>query len=235
MPALISRPPTNKSKFAQTSTAFFCLPSKADYITIGSAILASVFRPTGGSAQAPSCCACLWMIFYAPCSVPKHQRCFALVALFFCAIAAPISWKKAQFQDCLVWCGWEINLAHDTIQLMQTKLVKLEELIAALLGKRKVLRKTLEQCIGLLIWATSIALHLRSWMAPLYADLRSPPGSMRSIQPQLWPAFRKSVNKDLKMSIGLPSLWLSAGSKILEVAGSAVHCLDNIPALRGLA
>ena len=32
---------------------------------------------------------------------------FALVVLFFCAIAAPISWKKAQFQDSLVWCGWE--------------------------------------------------------------------------------------------------------------------------------
>ena len=213
--------------------------SKADYITIGSA-MAGVFRPTGGSAQALSCCArstacsrgsrtkhsCLWMIFYAPCSVPKRQRCWAL---FFCALAAPIFWKKAQFQDCLVWCGWEINFAHDPIQLMQTKLVMFEELIAALLGKRKVLCKTLEQRIGLLVWATSVALHLRSWMAPLYANLRSPPGSMRSIQPQLWPASRKSLNKDLKMSIGLPSLWLSAGSKILEVAGSAVHCLDDIP------
>ena len=27
---------------------------------------------------------------------------FALVVLFFCAIAAPISWKKAQFQDSLI-------------------------------------------------------------------------------------------------------------------------------------
>ena len=28
---------------------------------------------------------------------------FSLVVLFFCAIAAPILWKKAQFQDSLVW------------------------------------------------------------------------------------------------------------------------------------
>ena len=41
-------------------------------------------------------------------------RHFALVVLFFCAIAAPISWKKAQFQDSLIWCGWEINFSHDT-------------------------------------------------------------------------------------------------------------------------
>ena len=71
-------------------------------------------------------------------------------------------WKKAQFQDSLVWCGWEINFSHDTIQLVSAKLTKLDALIKALLGSRRVLRKTIEQCIGLLIWATSIALRLRS-------------------------------------------------------------------------
>ena len=60
---------------------------------------------------------------------------FALVVLFFCAIAAPISWKKAQFQDSLIWCGREINFSHDTIQLVSAKLMKLDALIKALLGK----------------------------------------------------------------------------------------------------
>ena len=131
---------------------------------------------------------------------------FALV-LFFCAIAAPISWKKAQFQGSLIWCGWEINFSHDTIQLMSAKLTKLDALIKALLGSKRVLRKTLEQC---LIWATSIALHLRSWLAPLYSDLRS-------IPPQMWPAFRASLNKDLKTSHSLPSLWITVRSNILEI------------------
>ena len=61
---------------------------------------------------------------------------FALVVLFFCAIAAPISWKKAQFQDSLIWCGWEINFSHDAIQLVSAKLMKLDALIKALLGKQ---------------------------------------------------------------------------------------------------
>ena len=69
---------------------------------------------------------------------------FALVVLFFCAIAAPISWKKVQFQDSLVWCGWEINFSHDTIQLMSSKLAKLDALIKSLLGSRRVPHKTLE-------------------------------------------------------------------------------------------
>ena len=56
---------------------------------------------------------------------------FALVVLFFCAIAAPISWKEVQFQDSLVWCGWEIHFSHDTIQLMSSKLAKLTPQIPA--------------------------------------------------------------------------------------------------------
>ena len=158
---------------------------------------------------------------------------FALVVLFCCAIAAPISWKKAQFQDSLVWCGWEINFSHDTIQLVSAKLSKLNALIKALLGTRRVPRKTLEQCIGLLIWATSIALHLRSWLAPLYSDLNSPPGSMHSIPPQMWSAFRASLNKDLRTSHSLPGLWITVGSKILEVSGRTMHCTQDIPRVPG--
>ena len=49
-------------------------------------------------------------------------------------------------------------------------------------------------------WATSIALHLRSWLAPLYSDLNSPPGSMHSTPAQMWSVFRASLNKGLKTS-----------------------------------
>ena len=90
--------------------------------------------------------------------------------------------------------------------------MKLDALIKALLGSKRVLRKTPEQCIGLLIWATSIALHLRSRLAPLYSDLNSPPGSMHSIPPQMWSAFRASLNKDLKTSHSLPNLWIAVGT-----------------------
>ena len=35
---------------------------------------------------------------------------------------------------------------------------------------------------------------------------------MRSIPPQMWSAFRASLNKDLKTSQSLPSLWIAVGS-----------------------
>ena len=46
---------------------------------------------------------------------------------------------------------WEINFSHDTIQLVSAKLMKLDALIKALLGSKRVLVKTLEQCTHLLV------------------------------------------------------------------------------------
>ena len=85
---------------------------------------------------------------------------------WWCFSFAPLFMEKGAIpgQPCLVRLG---------DQLVSAKLTKLDALIKALLGNRRVPRKTLEQCIRLLIWATSIALHLRSWLAPLYSDLNS--------------------------------------------------------------
>ena len=195
MPAL----PTNKFKFAQ-ARASAGSPSKAGSVTIE-----PLLRQVHNQPRKP-----FLFVDDLLCALLRAQapEMFALVALFFCA---PISWKKA-----IVWCGWEINFAHDTIQLMQ--LVKLEELISQGTHSRPSCPKerSFEKR-----WSN--ALGCSSGLDGA-AVLHSPPGSMHSIQP----AFRKSLNKDLRMSSGLPNLWLSAGSKILEVAG-AVRCLDDIP------
>ena len=138
---------------------------------------------------------------------------FALVDLFFLRRRRADLLEKSQIPG--------------FIQLMKAKLVKLEAFITTLLGRKRCLAKR---------WSNALACSsgLRSWMAPLYADLNSPLGSMRSIQPQMWPTFRKSLNKDLKTCCSsLPSLWISAGSKILEIAGRTVRCLEDIPRIPG--
>ena len=102
----------------------------------------------------------------------------ALMVMFFAAISAPILWKKVQFQNGLTWCGWRINFLYETIELTPEKTLKLKGQLRELLKARKVKRKLLEQVLGLLIWATSLSPELRSWLAPLYTDLHSPPGCM---------------------------------------------------------
>ena len=51
---------------------------------------------------------------------------------------------------------------------------------------------------------------------------------MHSIPPQMWSAFRASLNKDLRTSHSLPGLWITVGSKILEVSGRTTHCPQDI-------
>ena len=103
------------------------------------------------------------------------------MVMVFAAVSAPISWKKVQFQDNLTWCGWRINFLHETIELTPEKTIKLKGQLHELLKAGKVKRKLLEQILGLLIWATGLSPELRSWLAPLYTDLHSPPGCMISV------------------------------------------------------
>ena len=52
-----------------------------------------------------------------------------IMVIFMQVINAPISWKKAQCEACIQWCGWEINFDYDTIKLSQTKILKLLQLV----------------------------------------------------------------------------------------------------------
>ena len=62
--------------------------------------------------------------------------------------------------------------------------LKLADQIQALLSSKKVNKKALQSCLGLLNWATSISHHLRSYTAPLYSDLNSPRQALFTTSPR---------------------------------------------------
>ena len=67
----------------------------------------------------------------------------------------------------------------------------------------KVPRRAPEQCLGLLIWATSISKHLRPWLAPLY-----------------------SGNRTTRTTHGL---WIPAQAKVIECSGRPIRCKADLP------
>ena len=148
----------------------------------------------------------------------------AIMAIFFCAISAPISWKKAQFQDQINWCGWSVHFGHDTIHLMKAKLDKLRQQLENLSQAHKVPRKALEQCLGLLIWATRIFKHLRPWLARC-TDLHSPPGSMYSVSASTW---QDSTGRATR---AMPGLWIPTLARVIECSGKPVRCRADLPAV----
>ena len=160
----------------------------------------------------------------------RHQQ-LALIVIFFAAVSAPISWKKVQFQNCLTWCGWSINFLLETIELTPLKTLKLKEQLRALLRSKRIKRKLLEQVLGLLIWATSLSLELRSWLAPLYADLHSPPGCMISINARLCPAFLSALNAKARLAWPVHGIFMPLGSKVLEYKQTPVRSPSNLPSV----
>ena len=162
---------------------------------------------------------------------PQAPAALTLIVIFLQAINAPISWKKAQFQDAITWCGWEVNFRLDTIQLTQAKIAKCISQMQDLLDKPKASRKLLEKTIGLLVWATSISLHLRPFLAPLYSDLHSPPGSQYAIPATQWQTFLSSLKDDLSLPSCPMGLHIPPGARILEYKGQRLATKADLPQL----
>ena len=158
-----------------------------------------------------------------------EQAC--LIILLLASINAPMSWKKAQLADSVTWCGWTFDLQVQQVWLACAKLEKLRMQMQALLKHPKCARKSLEACLGLLMWATTLSTYLRPMLAPLYRDLRSGKGTLKSIAPRLWPQFLHALDASAKVVDCPPGLWLQRGSRITAVGARNVACKADIPAV----
>ena len=157
-----------------------------------------------------------------------HAAQLALAVAFLTVIGAPLSWKKAAFGDQLVWCGWKFCFATESVCLAQPKLDKLRAQQLGLLEHKRVPRKELESCLGLLMWATSVSSHLRCVAAPLYADLHSPPGTQYPIPPRSWPQFLWCLDSQCRVTKDASFLQLPIKAKVIEVKGKPVSSKTDI-------
>ncbi|CAE7518462.1 unnamed protein product [Symbiodinium natans] len=151
-----------------------------------------------------------------------------LIICFLAAVNAPISWKKAQIGHCITWCGWSFDLLTDTVQLVQTKICKLLEQLAALRRTPKVHRRALEAVLGLLTWATTMSPQLRPFLAPLYNDLHSAKGTLHSIPASQWTHFYQSLD-DRACVQHTAGMWLPKQAKLLEVGNIKIESKADVP------
>ena len=159
----------------------------------------------------------------------EHQEQAALVIAWLAAIEAPISWRKAQLGQQILWCGWTFNFAQETVHLTAEKLAKLRAQLQSLTSSKKILRKCLEQCIGLLMWATSTCRHLRPYLAPLYKDLHSAKGTLKQVHPSQWQHFLDALGPNATVQRQPLGLWLPMHARITDVGNMQVHSKTDIP------
>ena len=157
------------------------------------------------------------------------QQQAVLLTFFISAINAPISWKKAQLGHRITWCGWTFHLDIEALHLVECKLAKLRDQLDKLAKSKKILRKHLESSLGLLMWATSTCPHLRPYLAPLYKDLRSGQGTLHQVFARDWQRFVDSLTPEAVVAHQPAGLWITAGSKLLEVGSVSVQSKQDVP------
>eukprot|EP00439_Symbiodinium_sp_Y106_P038539 s899_g4.t1 len=115
------------------------------------------------------------------------------------------------------------------MELVQHKLAKLRGQLQEMQNTAKVPHKALEACPGLRNWATTLSKHLRPFMAPLYKDLHSAKGTLRSIAPATWSAFYDCFDSAAQLSKAPPGSWLPWSAQLLEVGSIEVHSKADVP------
>ena len=129
----------------------------------------------------------------------------------------------------LTWIGWDFNLSFLTVQLTDDKLAKVQSNITSILTAKLVESKQLEQLLGLLIWFSSVAKHLRPHLAPLYKDLYAPPATLVSIPAASWPSFLDCLSDQAVVVHHHPHFNFPLGGKVVEMGHCQVSCKLDLP------
>ena len=79
-----------------------------------------------------------------------------------------------------------------------------------------------------MIWATTLSRHLRPFLAPLFADLHSPPGALFSVDHKLWDKFQAALDAKAVLTQEVAGLWIPKGAQIVQHAGRTIHCKADI-------
>ena len=149
--------------------------------------------------------------------------------VFLMLLGTPISWNKAQIGQHITWIGWHFNLDHYSVHLMDNKVDRLRSLLQSMISADSVSRKQLEQLLGVLIWFTAIAKHLRPHLAVLYKNLYSPPATLFSIPAASWPAFVHILDSSATIVKQHPHFSLPLQGRVVDVGHLTVRDKQDVP------
>ena len=152
-----------------------------------------------------------------------------LTVVFLMLLGTPLSWKKAQVGHQISWIGWFFDLQFLTVELMEEKVTKLRHAMQSVLQHPTVTTKQMEQLLGMLIWFTAIAKHLRPHLSPLYKCLYSPPATLFSIPAASWSAFIGCLDSTATLVRQHPHFFLPIGGKVIEMGHQPVQGKHDLP------
>lgn len=146
---------------------------------------------------------------------------------FLTALGVPLSWKKVSLGDDLVWIGWRFCFSSGFVQLPSDKSQKILEALRPFCSNgQKVDRKAVERLIGLLLWYTGGAVHLRPWLQGLYHLLYKPLCVFRCVTPREFDMLRQLLDSKLTLTDHMECCDLRKGWVLHAVANCTVCSLE---------
>ena len=167
------------------------------------------------------------LMLWAPNGHFQQMTWTALV--FLMLLGTPISWQKAQIGTQITWIGWIFDLQCYTVQLVDDKVQRILQVINEVVSAKTVAGKTMEQLLGMLIWFTAIAKHLRPHLAPLYKNLYAPPATLFSIPAASWSAFVDSLDQQGIICKSHPHFAFPMGGRVVEIGHQTVRDKLDVP------
>ena len=154
----------------------------------------------------------------------------AALLLFLVALGVPLSWEKVHMGDLQPWIGWSFNWKRGLAELpdnkRQTLMVALSELTVP---GRKVARKNVERCVGLLVWLCGGAFWLKPWLQCLYHLLFKPVCVFRSLSSGQFGILLQALTAKLCVSHDLHDCDVLSGWKLHSVWNCPINSLDCEP------
>ena len=154
----------------------------------------------------------------------------AALLLFLVALGVPLSWEKVHMGDLQPWIGWSFNWKRGLAELpdnkRQTLMVALSELTVP---GRKVARKNVERCVGLLVWFCGGAFWLKPWLQCLYHLLFKPVCVSRSLSSGQFGILLQALTAKLCVSHDLHDCDVLSGWKLHSVWNCPINSLDCEP------
>ena len=152
------------------------------------------------------------------------------VIMFLVALGVPLSWEKLSLGTSMRWLGWGFNWADRVAWVPDDKRAKLLGFLVQLREpKRKVERRMLENCIGLLVWVCGGIYWLKPWLQPFYHLLFKPRCVFRTLSCAQFALMKSSLNTKLWLQSSLAVCDLQPGWRLHSIGNCLVDHLEAVP------
>jgi hypothetical protein len=145
-----------------------------------------------------------------------------LLAILFSCLGVPLSWHKLEVGRRVKYLGLIIDLSAFTLGLGSDKIAKMKGFLKDIVKGNRLDKRSFRKSLGVLQWASGVALSLRPWLAALYRNLNVPSLAWVSGTPAKLHEVLRKIQDDGCLLESIPGTGAKAGMRLKFIGRSSV-------------